>query len=150
MSTRLVIGIALAALAATLLVATVPRAESAADRVARLAGELRCPVCQGLSVADSPSDTARQMRAVVEQRVAEGRTDDAIRAEFRNAYGDWIFLAPPFVDPRGAVWLLPIAVIVAGTLVVAGRMGRAPPTGAPSPEQARMLRERAVGDEAFE
>ena len=131
-------------------VAALPRAETSEQRVERIAAELRCPVCQGLSVADSPSDTAREMRALVAQRVAEGRSDDEIRAEFRRSYGDWIFLAPPLLDPRGAVWLVPLLVVVAGIALVAMRLGRAPPANAPSPDQLRLLRERATLDEALE
>jgi cytochrome c-type biogenesis protein CcmH len=118
--------------------------ETAGDRVARLAAELRCPVCQGLSVNDSPSDTAREMRALIERRVAEGRSDDEIRDEFRRSYGDWILLSPPLADARGLVWLVPIVLIAAGALVAAARVGRAPPpVRAPSPEQLALLRERA-------
>jgi cytochrome c-type biogenesis protein CcmH/NrfF len=90
------------------------------------------------------------MRALVEQRVAEGRSDEEIRDEFRRAYGDWILLAPPLVDPRGAVWLLPLAAVIAGALFVAARLGRAPPATPPSADQLRVLRERALADEAIE
>jgi cytochrome c-type biogenesis protein CcmH len=138
------------AVAVALAVAAVPRSETSEQRVERIAAELRCPVCQGLSVADSPSDTARGMRALVEQRVAEGRSDDEIRAEFRRAYGDWILLSPPLVDPRGAVWLLPLAAIVAGAVLAAMRLGRAPALAQPSAEQLRILRERELADEAVE
>jgi cytochrome c-type biogenesis protein CcmH len=138
------------AIAVAIGIAAVPRAETSEQRVERIAAELRCPVCQGLSVADSPSDTARGMRALIEQRVAEGRTDDEIRDEFRRSYGDWILLAPPLVDPRGAVWLLPLAVVIAGGAIVAIRLGREPPQAAPSAEQLRVLRERALADEAIE
>jgi len=144
----LVVGIALVAVA--LAIAAAPRSETQGERVARLAAELRCPVCQGLSVEDSPSDTARAMRALVEQRVAEGRSDDAIRAEFRQAYGDWIFLSPPLLDPRGLVWLLPAAAILAGLALVATRLGRAPPAPAPTADQLALLRERARLGDAIE
>lgn len=42
--------------------ATAPDLE---DRTREIATELRCVVCQNLSVADSPSEMAQQMRAVV-------------------------------------------------------------------------------------
>jgi len=137
---------ALAVLAA-LVVAAAPRAESQEQRIERIAAELRCPVCQGLSVADSPSDTAREMRALIAQRVAEGRSDGEIRDEFRRAYGDWVLLSPPLLDARGAVWLVPLAVVLAGLAVVASRLGRAPPLTAPSPDQVALLRARAAEDE---
>ncbi len=69
----------------------------------RIAGELRCPVCQALSVRDSPSETARAIREEIARRVAEGRTDEEIVREFRDAYGDWILLAPPVADARATI-----------------------------------------------
>jgi cytochrome c-type biogenesis protein CcmH len=131
-------------------IAALPRAETPDQRVERISAELRCPVCQGLSVADSPSDTAREMRALVAQRVAEGRSDEEIRAEFRRSYGDWILLSPPLVDPRGAVWLVPLAAVIGGAAIVIARLGRAPAPAAPSAEQLRALRDRALADEAIE
>jgi cytochrome c-type biogenesis protein CcmH len=102
-----------------------PAPATATERVDRIAAELRCPVCQGLSVRDSPSETARSMRALVEQRVAEGRTDDEIRAEFRRSYGDWILLSPPLLSPSALVWLAPLAAVLVGAWL-AWRRARAP------------------------
>jgi cytochrome c-type biogenesis protein CcmH len=150
MSARIAIIAGVLAVATAVAVAAMPRAETPAQRVERIAAELRCPVCQGLAVADSPSDTARAMRALVEQRVAEGRTDDEIRDEFRRAYGDWILLSPPLLDARGAVWLLPLVVLIAGAVVAWLRLGRAAATASPSPEQLRALRERELAEEAVE
>ncbi len=150
MTARIAILAGVLAVAAAIVIAGLPRPETPAERVDRIASELRCPVCQGLSVADSPSDTARAMRTLVEQRVQEGRSDDEIRDEFRRAYGDWILLSPPLLDARGAVWLLPLAVIVLGAVLVAMRLRRAPPPVRPSAEQLRVLRERELAEEAVE
>ena len=116
---------AILVLAAGIAWAARPQPVTAADRVDRIAAELRCPVCQGLSVADSPSETARSMRALVAQRVAEGRTDDEIRAEFVRSYGDWILLSPPLLSPSGLVWLAPLLAIAFGAWL-AWRRARAP------------------------
>lgn len=150
MTARVAILVGLLAVAVAVAVAVVPRGETPADRVARLASELRCPVCQGLSIEDSPSDTAREMRQLVAQRVAEGRTDDQIRAEFRAAYGDWIFLSPPLLDPRGAIWLVPLAAVAIGTALLALRLRRAPAPAAPTDAQLAMLRDRALEERALE
>src|SRR5207253_5629323 len=87
--------------------------------------ELGCPVCKGLSVADSPSEAASSMRALVAQRVAEGRSDDEIRAEFVRSYGDWILLSPPLLSANGLVWLAPLLAIAFGAWL-AWRRARAP------------------------
>ena len=126
-----------------------PQPLSAAQRVDRIAAELRCPVCQGLSVQDSPSETARAMKELIATRVAEGRTDEEIRAEFRRSYGDWILLSPPLLSPGGLVWLAPLAAIAAGALVAIGR-ARAPATATATPTAAEVdrLRELVAREEA--
>ena len=124
-TTRILMVAAVLVLAAGVAWAARPQPISAADRVDRIAAEFRCPVCQGLSVADSPSETARSMRALVAQRVAEGRTDDEIRAEFVRSYGDWILLSPPLLSPSGLIWLAPLLAIAFGAWL-AWRRARAP------------------------
>ncbi len=146
---RLAIGCAFTVLALALAFAARPAPETATDRVDRIAAELRCPVCQGLSVRDSPSETARDMRDLVAQRVAEGRSDDAIRDEFRAAYGDWIVLRPPLLSPAGLVWLAPI-LLVAGGAALALRLARAPasaPAAPPDQDALAALRARVARDE---
>lgn len=101
-----------------------PQTVTDAQRVERISSELRCPVCQGLSVQDSPSETAREMRDLVAKRIAEGRSDDEVRAEFRRAYGDWVFLSPPLDGPSGLVWLVPLLLVLGGGAVALGRVRR--------------------------
>ena len=126
-----------------------PAPATAGERVTRIVAELRCPVCQGLSVADSPSETARGMRALVVQRVAEGRTDGEIRDEFRRAYGDWVFLSPATEGPVALMWLLPLALLGAG-LWLAWSRARAPAEAVAEPPRADIaaLRARVVREEA--
>jgi cytochrome c-type biogenesis protein CcmH len=126
-----------------------PQPLTPAERVDRISAELRCPVCQGLSVQDSPSETARSMRALVAQRVAEGRTDDEIRAEFRQSYGDWILLSPPLLSPNGLVWLAPLVAIALGA-ALAWRRARAPASvpviAGPTDDDVRRLRELVASE----
>jgi cytochrome c-type biogenesis protein CcmH len=152
MSARILIALALIALAGALVFAALPHDLTSEERVDQIAAELRCPVCQGLSVKDSTSETARQMRDLVAQRVREGKTDAEIEAEFRAAYGDWIFLSPPVASWSGLVWLVPVAVIAAGLVLVTGRLRGtgAPPATEPSSLDVAALRERVAREEAAE
>jgi cytochrome c-type biogenesis protein CcmH len=85
------------------------------QRTHEVASLLRCPVCQGMSVADSPSTVALDMKQHVRELLARGYTQDQILNYFEGSYGQFVLLKPrnPFV------WLLPVVVLLAGaTLVV--------------------------------
>jgi cytochrome c-type biogenesis protein CcmH len=94
-------------------------ADSALEaRTSAVAGELRCPVCQGVSIQDSPSELALQMRGVVRDQLRTGRTPEQVKAYFVSKYGEWILLEP---KPRGVnllVYWLPAAVVLGGLGVV--------------------------------
>jgi len=152
MKTRIVIAAAFLALAAALVLAARPHEPTADERVDRITAELRCPVCQGLSVKDSPSETARQMRDLVAERVREGKSDAEIEAEFRAAYGDWVLLSPPIASWSGLVWLAPLAAIAAGLLLATARVRGGTPINVaePSAAQVAALRERVAREEAAE
>jgi cytochrome c-type biogenesis protein CcmH len=79
-----------------------------------IAAKLRCVVCQSLSVADSPSEMANQMRAVVRERLAAGEGPEQVIQYFVDKYGEWILLEP---RPQGftlLVWVLPPLALAVG------------------------------------
>jgi cytochrome c-type biogenesis protein CcmH len=104
-----------------------PRQEGAAleARADEIAGLLRCPVCQGLSVADSPSTMAQNMRGQVKDLVAAGYDQEQILAYFERSYGEFVRLKPPLRGVNWVVWLAPIAGLLAGAAVIAWAL-RAP------------------------
>jgi cytochrome c-type biogenesis protein CcmH len=82
-------------------------ASSTEEQVRQLAAELRCPVCQGLSVADSPSKMANQMQDLIRERLEAGESPEAVKAYFVERYGEWILLAPKKEGFNLLVWVLP-------------------------------------------
>jgi cytochrome c-type biogenesis protein CcmH len=86
--------------------------------VREIAAELRCVVCQSLSVADSPSETAHQMREIIRERLAAGDTPAQVKAYFVEKYGLWILLSPPRQGFNLLVWVLPFAALGAGIVLV--------------------------------
>lgn len=86
-------------------------------RVAALAAQIRCPVCQNLSVKDSPSEVATSFRARIRELVRAGRSDAEIRAFFVARYGEWILLSPPKRGIGLAVWLAPALLLGVGLAV---------------------------------
>ena len=89
------------------------------NTVREVGEELRCVVCQSLSVADSPSETANQMRAIIRERLAAGQTPEQIKAYFVDKYGLWILLAPPRQGWSLLVWVVPFVGLLAGLVLVA-------------------------------
>jgi cytochrome c-type biogenesis protein CcmH len=120
---------------ATLLALLGPPQQTQADsvleaRTAVVASQLRCPVCQGLSIQDSPSELSQQMRAVVKDQLREGKTPEEVKAYFISKYGEWILLEPPAHGINVFVYALPLLVIAAGlgVIVVAVRKWTHTPT----------------------
>ena len=83
-----------------------------------LASELRCPVCQGNSIQDSPSELAQQMRSVVRDQLRSGKTPDEVRAYFVDKYGEWILLSPRAEGFNLVVYIIPFVAILDGAFVV--------------------------------
>ena len=116
-------------------------------RTEEIGALLRCPVCQGLSVADSPATMARNMKAEVRQKLAAGYDQEQILAHFERAYGEFVRLDPPARGRTLWVWILPGAALVIGTTVVLTRGGRrSVPIELTAEERARVQAEvdRAV------
>lgn len=80
---------------------------------------LRCPVCQGLSVADSPATMAQNMKAEVRGLVAKGYTEEQVLAYFESSYGEFVRLKPQLRGVNWLVWLGPLAGLLAGGAIVA-------------------------------
>lgn len=88
------------------------------QRTQEVASLLRCPVCQGLSVADSPSEMAVNMKGQVRELLARGFTQEQILAWFERSYGQFVLLKPKMNGLGAAVWILPILAIAIGVVIV--------------------------------
>jgi cytochrome c-type biogenesis protein CcmH len=130
--------IGLATLALICVASTALRA-SASDleaQVRDIAAQLRCPVCQGLSVGDSPSELANEMRTLVREQLQQGKTSAQVLDYFTQRYGEWILLAPPKRGFNLVIWVLPFVLLPIGAATVyfgARRWVRSPTAGESSP-----------------
>ncbi len=110
-------------LAALSLAAPLTAQETAADsalqaRTRAVSAVLRCPVCQGESIQDSPSELSTQMRDLVRDQLRAGRSEEEVKQYFVDRYGEWILLEP---RPQGAnlmLYLAPVLVVAGGLLLV--------------------------------
>jgi cytochrome c-type biogenesis protein CcmH len=121
---------------------------TAAERADALAAGLRCPDCQGLSVADSPTGSAQEIRRQIDELVAAGATDSEVREHFVARYGDWVLLSPR----SPAVWILPFVVVLAGAaglgawLLLRARAPAARAAALPDAERRRIHEEAEALD----
>ena len=99
-------------------------------RTAEVAAQLRCPVCQGLSIQESPSELSQQMRAVVKDQLRAGKTPDEVKAYFVSKYGEWILLEPKAKGFNLLVYALPVLLVAGGlgVIVIAVRKWTQTPT----------------------
>lgn len=143
------VGLVLIVVATLLLAGRDGGSRSDAARAQRLTEQLRCPVCDGLAVADSPSSTARAIAADVRNRIEAGETDDDVRRAYVDQYGEWILLEPPGQGIGVAVWLLPVAALGAAAGGCAWALHqRAAHAATPPSNEARAMVARALDDEA--
>lgn len=98
--------------------APIGSADTLDQEVREIASTIRCPVCLNLSLAASPSELARDMRAEIRTKLQEGQTPAEIRQYFVDRYGEWVLMTP---EPEGislALWILPALAVVGGGFVV--------------------------------
>lgn len=99
---------------------TISPADSALEaRTSAVASTLRCPVCQGESIQDSPSELAREMRALVRDQLRAGRTPEEIKAYFVERYGEWILLEPTMKGLNVLLYVFPVLLVLGGLALVA-------------------------------
>jgi cytochrome c-type biogenesis protein CcmH len=125
------------------------------DQTRAIASELRCVVCQNLSVADSPSDMAQQMRAIVREQVAAGKSPQEIKDYFVSKYGEWVLLAPTTKGFSLVAWVGPFVVLIAGLalglIFLRGWTKRKKPDGVKVIDAALLarVRQEALADEVL-
>ncbi|MBI4124582.1 MAG: cytochrome c-type biogenesis protein CcmH [Deltaproteobacteria bacterium] len=94
------------------------------SRARTVADQLRCPVCRGIPIAESPSELARDMMGVIRQKLAEGQSEEEILRYFEDRYGEWILLKPKAKGMNLLVWGLPALLLVGGGIFLAFKISR--------------------------
>ena len=95
------------------------------SRARALSRQLRCLVCQNQSIDDSDAELARDLRIEVRKQLATGASDDEIMATLQATYGDYVLLNPPVSPGTYILWGSPVAILLAGLVIMlAGRRRR--------------------------
>jgi cytochrome c-type biogenesis protein CcmH/NrfF len=88
------------------------------ERVKAVATRLRCPVCQGESIQDSPAELSTQMKTLVREQLYNGQSEEQVLGYFVEKYGQWILLEPRAEGINLLVYWLPVAFLVLGAGVI--------------------------------
>ncbi|WP_366517639.1 cytochrome c-type biogenesis protein [uncultured Aquabacterium sp.] len=112
---------------------------AAPDRLHALATELRCPVCQNQTLADSNADLARDLKAEIARQIEQGRSDEQIRAFMVQRYGEFVLYEPPVRADTTVLWAGPFALLALGAGALGWRLRRLrqrpPAHGTPTSER---------------
>ncbi len=111
-----------------------------------VSAKLRCPVCQGMSVADSPSASARAMKDEIEELLAQGYSPAQVNQYFESTYGEFVLLDPKRQGLNWLIWLAPGVIFfggLAGVIVVMRSRAQDPPVDEDGDLDAYLDRVRA-------
>lgn len=114
-NTSIVVAIAVMAVLLGFMITSQP---SEVDRVQSIGTRIKCPQCQGESIADSPAQIAQDMMALVEERVDAGESDLQIITELLASYTGAVLLDPPTSGNTLILWLAPVFAVGVGVFVI--------------------------------
>ena len=116
-------------------------------RYKALIEEFRCPKCLNTNIAGSDAPIAQDLRRTVHKLVVvDGYTDQEVRDFMQQRYGDIVLYNPPFNARTGLIWLMPIALVVLGVVVLVGLLRRARNKRALTLDSADQARLQAIPD----
>ena len=92
-------------------------------RFQHLTQQLRCPMCQNETLADSNAPIARDLRNQIFQMMQQGRSDDEIKQYLVARYSNFVLYDPPLTSGTWLLWFGPLLILFggAGAVLVAIR-----------------------------
>ena len=87
-------------------------------RFQQLTAELRCPMCQNETLADSNAPIARDLRHQVFALMQQGKSDAEIKQYLVDRYSDYVLYDPPVNAATWLLWFGPLLILLIGTVVV--------------------------------
>jgi cytochrome c-type biogenesis protein CcmH len=145
--------------AALALIATALLCAAAADPADRLANpaqetrartlfrDVRCLVCQSQSIDESDAPLAHDLRQVIRQQVADGRTDDEVKSFLVARYGQFVLLTPKPSLGNAVLWIGPLLVVFGGAAALWTRRRKTPEAPSLTAEEESDL-EKLSGEQA--
>ena len=115
-------------------------------RARHIMQDVRCLVCQNESIDDSEADLAADLRKLVREQVAAGKSDAEVKRYLTARYGEFVLLTPAFNWMNLALWGAPFVVVVAGAGLLVSRLRNRPTETELSAEEADRVRQLSQTD----
>ena len=87
-------------------------------RFQHLTQQLRCPMCQNETLADSNAPIARDLRNQIFKLMQAGKSDQQIKQYLVARYSDYILYQPPLKPGTVLLWFGPLLILLGGAGVV--------------------------------
>lgn len=87
-------------------------------RFQQLTRQLRCPMCQNETLADSDAPIARDLRNQIFKLMQQGRSDEQIKRYLVARYSDYVLYDPPLQPSTWLLWFGPLLILLSGAAVV--------------------------------
>lgn len=84
------------------------------DEVNAIAKQLFCPVCENIPLDTCGTAACEQWRGIIRDKLAEGWTEDQIKAYFVQQYGDRVLAEPPAQGFNWIVYIVPLVIFLGG------------------------------------
>jgi cytochrome c-type biogenesis protein CcmH len=83
-------------------------------RVANLAHEMRCLVCQNQTIAESNAPLAVDLRNQIREQLSAGKSEREVVDFMVTRYGDFVLYRPPLKSTTLLLWGGPFVFLIAG------------------------------------
>lgn len=112
-------------------------------RMARLAAELRCLVCQNQTLEDSNADLAVDLRKEIRTQIERGASDEEILGYLVQRYGEFVLYRPRLKAETALLWFGPLLFLLGGAaallITLRRRQAQSEASTAETHEQAMAL-----------
>ena len=103
-------------------------------RFQHLTHQLRCPMCQNETLADSNAPIARDLRNQIFQMMQQGRSDEEIKQYLVARYSRFVLYDPPLTPGTWLLWFGPLLILLGGAGVVLVAIRKRSRTGSTATE----------------
>jgi cytochrome c-type biogenesis protein CcmH len=87
-------------------------------RYQHLTAQLRCPMCQNETLADSNAPIARDLRNQIFQLMQHGQSDAQIKQYLVDRYSQFVLYDPPVSRNTWLLWFGPLLILLVGAAAV--------------------------------